>query len=131
MTPRKEQRCPSVLPETFEGEGNFDQWISHFESVAAVNGWSDAEKLLWLRVRLTGRAHMAYAQLGHEMQESYKGTKRVLKQRFEPDCKQALYKVEFESRKKKTSESWADLGDELCCLADKAFPTCRSKRGRN
>ena len=30
-----------VLPETFDGEGDFDEWISHFEDVADLNGWSN------------------------------------------------------------------------------------------
>ena len=36
---------PLVLPETFDGEGDFDEWISHFEDVADLNGWSDGDKL--------------------------------------------------------------------------------------
>ena len=45
-----QQMRPLVLPEIFTGEGNFDYWISHFESVAVVNKWNDNNKLLWLRV---------------------------------------------------------------------------------
>ena len=45
---------PLVLPETFDGTGNWREWFFHFEN---VNGWDDARKLKWLRrVRLTGRA---------------------------------------------------------------------------
>ena len=113
---------PLVLPEIFTGEGNFDHWISHFESVSAVNKWSDGDKLLWLRVRLTGKAHMAFDQLAHETQESYATAKKALQERFEPESKRMLYKAEFESRKKKKLESWADFGDDLRRLADKAFP---------
>ena len=51
---------PLVLPEVYSGEGDFDDWISHFENVSAVNGWTDSDKLLWIRVRLTGKAHVAY-----------------------------------------------------------------------
>ena len=36
--------------EPYTGEGDYTQWQEHFESVAAVNGWNDADKLLWLRV---------------------------------------------------------------------------------
>jgi hypothetical protein len=54
---------PVVLPETFDGTKNWDDWYLHFENVAAVNGWDDAEKLKWLRVRLTGRAQKALHRL--------------------------------------------------------------------
>ena len=69
MSQEGEERQPTrpvVLPEIFTGEGNLDDWISHFESVAAINKWSDGEKLLWLKVRLTGKAHVAFDQLARE-----------------------------------------------------------------
>ena len=59
--PTTQRSRPLVLPEVFSGEGDFDEWISHFESVSAVNGWTDNENLLWIRVKLTGKAHVAYA----------------------------------------------------------------------
>ena len=53
---------PVIAPEPFTGEGSWDDWIDHFESVAAVNKWEDAQKLLWIRVRMTGRAQRAYTK---------------------------------------------------------------------
>ena len=92
---------PVVLPEIFTGEGNFDDWISHFESVAAVNKWSDGEKLLWLKVRLTGKVHVAFNQLAHETKESYVTARKALQERFKPESKCMLYKAEFETRRTK------------------------------
>ena len=118
---------PLVLPEIFNGDGNFTDWICHFESVAAVNGWSDQDKLLWIRVRLTEKAHVVYTRLSHETQQAYATTKEALCERFEPPSKRQLYKVEFESRSKRDKESWADFGDELLLLASKAFPDFEDK----
>lgn len=28
---------PLVLPEKFNGTGNFNEWIGHFEGIAAIN----------------------------------------------------------------------------------------------
>jgi hypothetical protein len=54
-------RKPVVLPEAFDGSASWEDWVEHFERVAAVNGWTeDAAKLQWLQVRLTGRAATAY-----------------------------------------------------------------------
>ena len=119
---RSQPTRPLVLPDTFTGDDNFDHWISHFESVSAVNQWTDADKLLWLRVRLTGKAHVALDQLPHEIQQSYSNVKKALRERFEPESKRMLYKAEFETRRKKASETWADFADDLRRLTDKAFP---------
>ena len=37
---------PLALPKIFNGGRSFTDWICHFESVSAVNGWSDEDKLL-------------------------------------------------------------------------------------
>lgn len=115
-------RLPLVLPEVFDGQKSFEEWVSHFENVSAVNGWNDEDKLLWLKVRLTGKAHVAFAQLAHETQQSYATAKKALIDRFDPLSKQQLYKVEFEARAKRDKETWADFADELLRLASKAFP---------
>ena len=39
---------PLVLPEKFDGTGNFKEWISHFESIAALSKWNEEEKILWV-----------------------------------------------------------------------------------
>ena len=120
-------RRPLVLPEVFSGEGNFDDWVSHFESVAAVNNWTDEEKVLWLRVRLTGKAHVAYTRLAHETQASYINAKAALRDRFEPSSKKELYTVEFECRKKQKTENWADFADNLLVLVDKVLPDLQAE----
>ena len=50
---RQSTTCLLVLPKKFDGTGNFEEWISHFESIAAINKWGEEEKSLWIQVRLT------------------------------------------------------------------------------
>jgi hypothetical protein len=48
-------RKPLLLPEAFDGSASWEDWVEHFERVAAVNGWTeDAAKLQWLQVRVQG-----------------------------------------------------------------------------
>ena len=54
---------PLVLPELYDGMGNWREWSFHFENVAAVNNWDDTQKLQWLRIRLTGCAQKALHRL--------------------------------------------------------------------
>ena len=116
-----------VLSETFDGEGDFNKWISHFEDVADLNGWNDGDKLRWLKVKLVGKAHVAFNRLAHKTQQSYATAKQALLNRFEPDSKRELYKVELEKRNKSDKESWADYGDSLSQLVCKAFPNLQDK----
>ena len=53
--------------------------------MAAVNGWDDARKLKWLRVRLTGRAQKALYRLPETAVGTFEATRDALKARFDPD----------------------------------------------
>ena len=113
---------PAVLPETYGGDGSFSDWCDHFESVAQVNGWDNAAKSLWLRVRLVGRAQSAYKRLSKADRADYSKAIPLLKERFEPASQCAMYEAEFHSRRKRPTEDWAAFGEDLKTLSDKAFP---------
>eukprot|EP00731_Ephydatia_muelleri_P002128 Em0001g2128a len=118
---------PLVLPDSFSGEGNWSQWIYHFENVAEVNEWEDAKRVLWLKVRLTGRAQIAYQQLSDITRANYGDTKKALKERFEPASQTARYLAEFENRRKKKTEGWADFAEDLRSLVEKAYPALQEE----
>jgi len=111
---------PLVMTEIFNGETSWDQWIYHFENVAAVNKWDEAASLCWLKVRLTGRAQTALQRLPSDA--DYKSAKKALQERFEPSCRKERYQAQFQARRKKKDEGWADLADGLRNLVDKAYP---------
>ena len=70
---------PLVLLETYRGEGNWSGWAEHFESVAAVNGWKEPKKLLWLSVCLVGRAAIIFKRVPDRIRDSYVDCMAVLK----------------------------------------------------
>lgn len=116
---------PVVLPDTYSGEAgscNWVDWIEHFENVAAVNGWDDAAKILWMRVRLTGKAQTALKRLPTAARESYAEARKALEKRFEPASKRDLYVSAFQTRRKKRTEGWEDLAEDLRTLSEKAYP---------
>ena len=113
---------PLVLPDSYDGSKSWDDWISHFENVADVNEWNDANKLKWVKVRLVGRAQKAFQHLGDEAKRDYATAKAALQSRFEPASKQSRYRAELETRRKKREEGWADLAEDLRVLSEKAYP---------
>ncbi len=119
---RRPNARPVVLPEPYTGEGDYSEWCDHFENVAAVNAWNEEAKLLWLKVRLTGRAQTAFKRLPQTTRESYANASTALKERFEPASRRELHIVEFQTRRKRRAESWPDLAEDLHVLADKAYP---------
>lgn len=114
---------PLVLPESFNGEGKWEEWVYHYENVADVNGWDDDEKLKWMKVRLTGRAQTALQRLPEASRASYDEAKKALHERFEPRSRQTRYQAEFQTRRKKTTEGWADFAEDIKGLVDQAYPS--------
>ena len=115
---------PLVLPDTYSGEGNWSQWIYHFESVAEVNEWDDAKKIMWLKVRLTGRAQMAFQHLSDTLLDRYADSKTALKERA---SQIEWYRAEFESRRKRKAEGWGDYAEDLRTLVEKAYPSLQEE----
>ena len=71
---------PLVLPEPFDGEANWEQWDYHFQNVTSVNEWDDGQKLKWLKVRLTGRAQIAFQRLPRATRNYYDAATKALRQ---------------------------------------------------
>ena len=63
----------TVLLQNFTGMEDWDSWVSHFESISAIHGWSDNEKLMWMRIKLVDKAAVA----SHVTKASYELTKTV------------------------------------------------------
>ena len=95
---------PVVLPESFSGEGSWGDWLDHFNNVAPVNSWDAEQKLLWLKVRMTGRAQTVFKKLPDVAKESFETAVTALGVRFEPQSKRELYVAEFQTRRKRKTE---------------------------
>ena len=115
---------PVLLPDTFDGTNNasWEEWLCHFNNVAAVNLWEDEEKIKWLKVRLTGKAQTAFQRLPVESQRTFEFATQALKERFEPTCRKHRYQAELQTRRKLKGENWADFADDLKFLTDKSYP---------
>ena len=120
-----------ITPDAFNGELSWDEWIGHFESVARVNEWDDATCLLWLEVRMTGKAQSVWRRITNEAKSNYDTAKAALRKRFEPDSRRELYAVELQTRRRNRGASWEELADTLRILADKAFPDLQDQAKNN
>ena len=61
--------CPLLVLEQLSGDGNFDDWISHFETMASINGWDYAAKFQWMSVCMTGHAQTIFVHFQNQLDE--------------------------------------------------------------
>ena len=90
----------------------------HFNNCAEINGWDDAAKLSFLKVRLIGKAQSVFQQLPDTDRDTYGHAVASLKERF---SKRDLYLVEFSTRKRRPTENWSDFAEDLRRLVSKAY----------
>ena len=82
MTAKPESK-PVIIPEPFSGEDSWEDWIDQFDSIAEINHWKDEQKLMWLKVRLAGRALMAFKKFSVTTCSSFERAVKALRDRFE------------------------------------------------
>ena len=80
-----------------------------------------------MKVRLTGRTQKAFQRLSDTASASYKEAKKALKERFKPASRKGLYQAEFQTRKKKKIEGWAEFAEDLKIIVNKAYPDLQNE----
>ena len=63
--------CPNILPDRFDGQGDFRHWLHHFNACGEASGWTDIEKLRKLPAFLRGHAATHFYALTDEERETY------------------------------------------------------------
>ena len=67
-------------------------------------------------------AQTAFKKLPDDAKGSFEAAAKALGEGFEPQSKRELYVAKFQMRHKRKTEGWADFGEDLRVLADRAFP---------
>ena len=120
-TPRLVRR--EKEPDKFDGKSvELQDYLVHFEQVAAWNNWGFDEKGLQLSMCLKGAAQKLLTDLPSEAVRDYNLLRQALESRFNPSEKGFAYRCEFRSRLRKKNETPSEYGYALKRLADLAFP---------
>ena len=114
-------RRKDIRPEKYDGSTDWLDYIKHFETVAAWNLWTPADKAAQLSINLTGAARQAWSDSGLTDLPTFDELKAVLKQRFKPEGQDEAFKAEFRHRVKRKDESFLEFGHALRRLAIRAF----------
>lgn len=118
-----ELKRPVIMPDVYNGDDEWRDWLLQFESCADLNGWDDPTKCKFIFVRLKGTAGRALSDLDDATKANWTTLKGELTKRFDTTTRPDLYKSEFMGRKKKGSETYLELGNAIRTLARKAYPS--------
>jgi hypothetical protein len=118
--PRARRGLP-VSPESFDGKGDWEEYVSHFENCAELGRWNNAEKVLALAASLRGAARTFYIGLSAIDKRSYSQLVQHLGERFGSTRQQSRWLSKLEMRRRQADESIAALGDDLRQMSQKAY----------
>ncbi|CAG2194550.1 unnamed protein product [Mytilus edulis] len=112
-----------IKPATYDGQGSFIDYKSHFDACSSINGWTETEKGLYLAVSLRGQAQGVLGNLPTDKRQAFKDLVRSLEERFSPANQTELYRTQLRERRQKASESLPELGQDIRRLANLSYPT--------
>jgi hypothetical protein len=120
--PARQRSTVSMKPEVYNGDGDWEVYLNHFELCAELGNWGPREKVLTLAASLRGQAQFFYVTISKEERGSYLGLTHKLGQRFGRARQQPMWMSRLESRKRSPEESVANLADDLKCMTQRAYP---------
>lgn len=120
-------RKDTMKPQTFDGKEPISSFIAHFEVCAHFNGWSNEQKVSWLKWSLKGRAQQILWDLPPTQLTSYESIVSSLRQRFGSDSQSEVYKLELRSRRRGPHESLSDLMQDIRRLMVLAYSATTSE----
>ena len=82
LRPVKQKHRLKVNPEFFNGEDDWDQYISHFQNFADLGRWSETDKALTLSACLKGQTRAFYLGLCPLDRSSYCRLVQKFSERF-------------------------------------------------
>jgi transposase InsO family protein len=115
-----------MKPQTFDGKEPIQSFLAHFDVCASFNGWTNDQKVLWLKWALKGRAQQLLWDLSSAQLASYDDLRRNLLQRFGSENQAEVYKIELRNRRRGPRESLSDLMQDIRRLMVLAYSATTS-----
>ncbi len=108
--------------DRFDGKESWENYQRHFEICASANEWTSEEKAKQLSAALTGTARQMLSTVPEQHMFDYKFLVNAIRNRFDPEGRSELYRIQLKSRRQGKSESLLELADDVRQLVDKAYP---------
>ena len=120
------QQTPShshrVAPDIYHGKTSWDDYFSHFKTVAELNGWNEHEKALFLAASLRGEASQVLRCLPQHILRNFTELCTTLSKRFDPGNRTELFRIQLRNRVRKDKETLPELAQSIRNLAAQAYP---------
>ena len=110
-------------PDTYDGKSSWTDYLTQFNMVCRLNGWTDEVKALKLATSMRGTAKCILTDLKPEQLDNYQNLVNALSMRFEPKNQCEMYRAQMNARVRNRGESLPELVQDIKRLVRLAYPT--------
>ena len=114
-------------PRTFDGNEDFNDYLSQFEIIADINKWDYHTKSLQLAGKLAVQACVILGELGEFERRDYDSLVNALRMRFGSLELSEMFRARLKARTKGTNESFSEFAQALKKLTRQAYPKTDQK----
>ena len=112
-----------IKPGTFDGTGNWSDYLIQFNLIADYCQWNAYEKALHLAINLRGTAQSVLADLRQEQRTNFRALTSALAARFEPVQQSELHRATLKTRLQRENETLPELAQDVNRLVRLAYPS--------
>lgn len=118
-----DQYLPRIKnPPTFDGREPLDLWLTQFELICEINGWTDRQSAMMAAVALRGQALTVLSVLTPQERSCYQSLRAALCARFDPANRRQMHQTNLQSRVRRPGESLMELATDIKRLVARAHP---------
>ena len=112
-----------IKPGTYDGTGNWSDYLIQFNLIADYWQWNAYEKALHLAINLRGTAQSVLADLRQDQRTNFSSLSEALAARFEPVQESELHRVTLKTRLRCKNETLSELAQDVNRLVRLAYPS--------
>ena len=112
-----------IKPGTYDGTGNWSDYLIQFNLIADFCQWNAYEKTLHLAINLRGSAQSVLADLRQDERTNFRVLTSALAARFEPVQQSELHRVTLKTRLRRENETLPELAQDVNRLIRLAYPS--------
>ena len=112
-----------LKPGTFDGSGNWTDYLIQFNLIAGYYRWSNYDRALQLATHLRGTAQGVLSDLSQEQRTNFNLLISALATRFEPVQQSELYWAKKKSRIRRKGEPIVELAQDIRKPLRLAYPS--------
>ena len=120
------QSLGKMKPQQYDGSEDLNEYLTHFDIVAKLNGWTKSAKSLHLAGSLTGGARALLNDLDPGVREDFDKLVDALTNRYGTVNRAEVFKTQLQTRIKRKDETIPELAQAIQTLAKKAYPTANA-----